>query len=923
LKISWISRIIAVSFPYRCCFTTEDHLMKTLAAALGQRLIQKFSTIVSALALILAATEGIEMHSAVAQTKAQEPPYFNRNLPVEERVKDLIRRMTLEEKVAQLQTTLSDPKGQKLIPPEGLGGVGPMLRPLTAEQAAERANMIQKMAFGETRLGIPVMIHDEAVHGLLANKATSFPQAIALASTWDTDLMSRVATVIGKETRSRGIRQVLSPVINIAHDVRWGRVEETYGEDPYLTARMGVAFCSAIERQGVATTPKHFAANVGDGGRDSYPIQFSERLLREVYFPPFKACVQEGHASSVMAAYNSLDGLPCSANPWLLTDVLRKEWGFGGFVVSDYGSAAGIMNKHFVAATEKDAAALAVQAGLDVELPSIYIYGRPLIDAVKERLVPISALDEAVKHVLRVKFHLGMFEERYVDPKAATAINDAEEHRALAREAARKAIVLLKNERSVLPLKKSLKSIAIIGPAADEVQLGGYSGYGMKTVSLFEGVKGAVTPSTRLLYAKGCEIGFTALPTIQSEDLYPPSAKPGEHGLRGEYFNNMTLSGSPVLVRTDKRVYFEWAMGSPDSSIPVDHFSVRWTGKIVPPVSGVYKLGASTDDGLRLYLDGKLLIDSWFDRGATLDYVELKLEAGRAYDLRMEYYENEGWSYANLVWDVKERPNPLLQSALDSAKHAEVALVAVRIIEGEGYDRASLDLPTPEEELINTVAATGTPTIVILVDGSAVSMGRWKENVAGIVQAWYGGEEAGNGLADVLFGDENPSGKLPITFPQFAGQCPLYYSHTPTGRGDDYSDMSGKPLFPFGFGLSYTTFEYSNLTIDPPSITPKGSVTLSVDVRNTGNRRGDEVVQLYFHDQTASVARPTKELKGFSRLSVEPGETRTVRFTIGPGELSFLNRNLKAVVEPGKILLMVGSSSEDIRATGSFQVTNP
>jgi beta-glucosidase len=897
--------------------------MKTLATALGRMQIQKFSAVASVLVLTLGAANGIEMRSAVAQTKTQEPPYVNRDLSVEERVKDLLGRMTLEEKVAQLQSTLSGPKGQKLIPPEGLGGIGPMLRPLTADQAAERANTIQTMAFRETRLGIPVMIHDEALHGILANKATSFPQAIALASTWDTDLMSRVATVIGKETRSRGIRQVLSPVINIARDVRWGRVEETYGEDPYLTSRMGVAFCSAIERQGVATTPKHFVANVGDGGRDSYPIEFSERSLREVYFPPFKACVQEGHASSVMAAYNSLDGLPCSADPYLLTDILRKEWGFGGFVVSDYGSAAGIMNKHFVAATEKGAATLAVSAGLDVELPSIYVYGKPLIDAVNERLLPISALNEAVRHVLRVKFRLGMFEERYVDPKAAAATNDAAEHRALAREAARKAIVLLKNERNILPLKKSLKSIAVIGPAADEVQLGGYSGYGMKTVSLLEGLKGAVTPATKLLYAKGCEVGFTALPTIPSEALYPPGAKPGEHGLRGEYFSNMTLSGPPVLVRTDKQVYFEWAMGSPDSSIPVDHFSVRWTGKIIPPVSGVYKLGASTDDGLRLYLDGKLLIDSWFVRGATLDYVEVRLEAGHAYDLKMEYYENDGWAYANLVWDVKDRPNPLLQAALDSAKHADVALVAVRIIEGEGYDRASLDLPGSEEELINAVAATGTPTIVILVDGNAVSMSAWKENVAGILQAWYGGEEAGNGLMDVLFGDENPGGKLPITFPQFAGQCPLYYDHKPTGRGDDYSDMSGKPLFPFGFGLSYTTFEYVNLKIEPLSITPKGSVSVSVNIRNTGNTRGDEVVQLYLHDQIASVTRPGKELKGFSRLSIEPGETRTVRFTIGPDELTFFNRNLKPVVEPGEVMVMVGSSSEDIRATGTFQIAKP
>jgi len=865
----------------------------------------------------------IPIYTAIAQSKVQRPAYLNQKLTFDERVKDLLDKMTLEEKVAQLQSTMSEPKGEKLIPPQGLGGIGPMLRPLTAEAAAKKANAIQKFALEETRLGIPVMIHDEALHGLIASKATSFPQAIALASTWDTDLMSRVAVAIGKETRSRGIRQVLSPVINIARDVRWGRVEETYGEDPYLTARMGVAFCAAIEQQGIATTPKHFTANVGDGGHDSYPIQFSERLLREVYFPAFKECIQEGHASSIMASYNSLDGLPCSANPWLLIDVLRKEWGFGGFVVSDYGSVAGIMNMHHVAANVKEAAALAVQAGLDVELPSIYIYGKPFLEAVKEGRILVSAVDEAVKHVLLVKFRLGMFEERYVDPKLAATVNDSQEHRALALEAARKAIVLLKNDRNVLPLKKSLKSIAVIGPAADEVDLGGYSGFGMKTVSLLEGTKNAVTSSTTVLHAKGCVTGFTSLPPIPMESLFPPDAKPGEHGLRGEYFDNRTLSGTPVLVRTDRQVNFEWAMGSPDSTVPVDQFSVRWTGKIIAPVTGLYKFGASTDDGLRLWLDGKLLIDSWFDRGATLDFVEVKLEAGRACDLKMEYYENGGWAYASLVWDLKGRPNPLLQAAVDVAKSAEVALVAVRIIEGEGYDRASLDLPAPEEELINAVAATGTPTIVILVDGSAVTMSKWKDNVAGIIQAWYGGEEAGNGLADVLFGSENPGGKLPITFPQFVGQCPLYYSHKPTGRGDDYSDMSGKALFPFGHGLSYTTFEYANLKIEPASIPVGRSVTVKVDVTNSGDRKGDEVVQLYIHDPIASVVRPVQELKGFSRVSLAAGEKKTIAFTLGRNELSFLNKDLKPVVEPGEIQVMVGSSSVDIRARANFQIERP
>lgn len=857
---------------------------------------------------------------AVAQSQQGKPKYLNPVAPMEERLSDLLSRMTMEEKVAQLQCTLRKIEWGQNLTVNGLGGVGPLLRSYVAKEAAEKGNEIQKLAVEKTRLHIPVIIHDEALHGLIGNDATSFPQAIGLAATWDTDLMGKVATVIGKETRARGIRQVLSPVVNMARDVRWGRVEETYGEDPCLQSRMAVAFCKNIEAEGVITTPKHFIANVGDGGRDSYPIFFSERELREVYFPPFKAAFQEGNAWSVMAAYNAVNDLPCSADKWLLTDVLRKEWGFKGFVVSDYGSVAGIMNKHFVAATPKEGAIKAVEAGLDMELPDIYFYGKPLLEAAKNGSVSKRVIDNAVRNILRAKFRLGLFENPYVDPDAAAAMNDTPEHRALAREAAREAIVLLKNEGNVLPLKKEIKSIAVIGPNADVVKLGGYSGFGMKTVSILDGIKSKLGSAVKVTYEKGCDIGFASLPPVSSEHLVPPDAKPGEHGLKGEYFKNMTLSGPPALVRIDKQVNFEWAMGSPDSTIPPDQFSARWTGKLVPTDSGTYRIGASTDDGLRLYIDGQLLIDSWFDRGATLDAVTLKLEAGREYDVRMEYYENGGWAYASLVWDLKRETNPGIQAAVDAAKGADVAVLAVGIIEGEGYDRANLDLPGDQELLIKSIAETGTPTVVVLVNGSAVTMRNWIDKVPGILDVWYPGEEGGNAVADALFGDYNPGAKLPITFPQFVGQVPLYYNHKPTGRGDDYTDMSGKPLFPFGFGLSYTTFTYSNLQISPKQIAPNGKVEVSVDVENSGGRIGDEVVQLYLHDPLASVTRPVKELKGFKRISLAPNEKKTVTFELTKKELEFLDARMKYVVEPGTIEVMMGSSSDDIRAKSSFEI---
>jgi beta-glucosidase len=863
----------------------------------------------------------LTMITAFCFSQKTKLPYQDPAVATEQRVEDLLARMTVEEKVTQLQCTLRKVEWGKNLTVNGIGGIGPIFRSLTPKQETEAINEIQKLATEKTRLGIPIIVHDEALHGLVSNKATSFPQAIGLAATWDVDLMSRVATVIGKESRSRGVRQVLSPVVNIARDVRWGRVEETYGEDPYLQSRMAVAFCRSIEGEGVLTTPKHFIANVGDGGRDSYPASFTERELREVYFPPFKAAFQEAKAWSVMSSYNSIDGTPASSNKWLLTDVLRKEWGFKGFVVSDYGSVAGIKEKHFVAATPKEGAIKAVEAGLDMELPDIDFYGAPLLEAAKDGSVSMKALDDAVRNILRAKFRLGLFEKPYSDPPSAESLNDAPDHRALAREAARKAIVLLRNENNVLPLKKGLKTIAVIGPNADIVNLGGYSGFGMKMVSLLEGIRNNVGSETKVVFEKGCETGFSSLPAIASEFLIPEGGQPGEHGLKGEYFKNKNLTGNPDLVRIDKKIDFTWAMGSPDSTIPADQFSVRWTGSLTPSSSGTYAIGFGSDDGVRFWIDGKLIIDSWYDRGASLDQVSMKLEGGRVYKLKIEYYENTGWAYASLVWDMKRSANPMIQSAVEAARKSEVALVAVGITEGEGYDRASLDLPGQQEELIRTVSETGTPTIVVLISGSAVTMKNWIENVAGIVDAWYPGEEGGNAIADVLFGEYNPGGKLPITFPQTIGQVPLYYNHKPTGRGDDYTGMSGKPLFPFGFGLSYSTFVYSNLEVKPGRIPPTGTVQVTCEVQNTSMRQGEEVVQLYLHDPVASVTRPLKELRGFKRVALNPGEKRKVTFSLGRDDFGFLDARLSFVVEPGTVEIMLGRSSDDIRLRSGIDIT--
>ncbi|HIE08349.1 MAG TPA: beta-glucosidase [Armatimonadetes bacterium] len=835
----------------------------------------------------------------------QMDPYENPNLPIEERVEDLLKRMTLEEKIHQLHSGGDLPAGN----------LTPVTRGFPPKEGAERSNEFQRRAIEESRLGIPVIVHDEALHGCVAKGCTSFPQAIGLAATFDPDLMYRVAKVIGKETRARGIHQVFSPVVNIARDVRAGRTEESYGEDPYLTAVMGATFCKALQEEGVIATPKHFVANfVGDGGRDSNEIHFSERILREIYFPGFKACIRAG-ALSIMAAYNSLDGTPCSSHPWLLTEVLRWEWGFKGFVVSDYGSIWGIQHKHHVAATVEDTAKLAIVAGMDVELPEVYAYGEALLKAVKEGLVPEEVLDEAVRRVLRVKFMVGLFDNPYADPDEAEKVCGSEEHAKLALEAARKAIVLLKNEKDLLPLdRKKVKRIAVIGPCADVVRLGGYSGVPPRAVTPLEGIKNAVGPETEVIFVKGCDLSLEKFFPIPSECLRAPD---GEEGLKGEYFANKDLRGSPVLVRVDKEVNFDWGMGSPDPKVPPDNFSVRWTGKLIPPETRVYEIYARTDDGVRLWIDGRLLIDSWHDRAVATDVARIRLEAGREYEIKVEYYEHTGFAVAQLGWDYGWELPAGIEEAAEAARNSDVAVIFVGVIEGEGMDRANLNLPGFQEELIEAVLQTGTPTVVVIIGGSAVT-GEWIEKVPAVLMAWYPGQEGGTAIAEVLFGDVNPGGRLPITWPRYVGQLPLYYNYKPTGRGYDYVDMPGTPLFPFGHGLSYTKFEYRNLEIEVDEA--GGNVKVSFEVENVGDREGDEVAQLYIHDLVAMVARPLKELRGFKRITLEPGESKRVTFNLTLDDLAFYDLNMQRVVEPGEFEVMVGSSAEDIRLRGKFEI---
>jgi beta-glucosidase len=786
----------------------------------------------------------------------------------------------------------------------------------TAEQTAVLINEIQKYFVEETRLGIPIIAFDEALHGLVREGATAFPQSIALAATWDTLLVADVGKAITMETKTRGIRQILSPVLNIARDVRWGRTEETYGEDPFLTTQMGVSFISQFEKAGVLTTPKHFVANVGDGGRDSYPIHFNERLMEEIYFPAFKASFQKANAWSVMTSYNSFDGRQCTANDWLLNQKLKKEWGFDGFVISDAGATGGANVLHFTAKDYAESTQQAIEDGLDVIFQTSYDHYTLFYEAFEKGMINEASIDEAVRRVLRAKFKLGLFENPYVDPQEASKWNGTKENRELAKKASLESMVLLKNDDQTLPLSKAVKSVAVIGTDAEEARLGGYSGPGNKPISILEGLKTKLGESVTINYAAGPGRESTNYVTIPKEQLYHYEGGEQKTGLQAEYFNNITLEGEPALTRIDPVIDFRWTLFSPDQEkINYDFYSARWTGKLKAPETGTFKIGIKGNDGYRVYINGELVVDNWTKQTVRTITQDYRFEKGKEYDLKVEFFETVGNVWFKLLWDVGVENDwkQQIQQAVATAQKSDVAIVTVGIEEGEFRDRAYLSLPGHQEELIQSVAKTGKPMVVVLVGGSAITMDRWIDDVPSILDVWYPGDAGGDAIADVLFGNYNPAGRLPITFPVHEAQLPLYYNHKPTGRGDDYINLTGKPLFPFGYGLSYTTFSYEDIQIDAPSISKDQTTTVRFKVTNTGEFDGDEVVQLYLRDILASVARPIMELKGFQRVHLKKGETKELFFEITPEMLTMLNEGMDRVVEPGDFRIMIGSSSNDIR----------
>lgn len=871
----------------------------------------------------------------IVSSQQPGPLYKDPRQPVELRVQDLLQRMNPDEKFWQLFMIpggLQEGKDKYRngifgfqVNTEAQGG-GAAAQMMTygkgsAVQMAKDINAMQHFFLEQTRLGIPIIPFDEALHGLVRAEATVYPQAIGLAATWDTALMHRVAHAIAQETKSRGIRQVLTPVVNIAADVRWGRTEETYGEDPFLTSEMGVAFVSAFEQMGIVTTPKHFIANVGDGGRDSYPIHYNERLLNEIYFPPFRACFERGGSRSVMTAYNSWDGSPATANNRLLNQILKKDWGFKGFVISDAAAVGGSTVLHFTSSGYDDATAAAINNGLDVIFQTSYQHYPLFKEAFDKGLIRQQAIDSAVARVLRAKFELGLFDNPFVPENEAALYVNNPEHRAIAKQAALESIVLLKNEHHSLPLRKQLNKVAVIGEDAKTARLGGYSGPGTRTVSILEGIQQKLGKA-KVLFAAGPGRNTVQYEPVAADYLFHQENGQLVKGLAARYYNNVTATGDAMVSRTDAQVNFQWTLFSPDKKINFDFFSAEWNGFIKAPATQALQLGIQGNEGCRLYINDSLFIDTW--NGQSVDTVlqTIRMVKDQLYKIKLVYHEPSGIARLRLVWNagVPNNWQQQIKEAVATAQKADAAVVVVGIEEGEFRDRAKLQLPGYQEELINAIAATGKPFTVVLIGGSAITMNNWIKQAPAIVDAWYPGDEGGNAVADVLFGDYNPAGRLPISFPVFEGQLPLVYNHKPTGRGDDYDNLTGMPLFPFGYGLSYTDFTYSQLQFSKQRMGKSDSTSVQFVVTNTGNRAGEEVVQLYIRDVVASVARPVKELKGFQRIKLQPGESATLHFTITPEMLSMLDAGLHKVVEPGDFRIMIGSSSKDIRLRDVLQV---
>lgn len=817
--------------------------------------------------------------------------YKDENAPMHERIMDLLSRLSVEEKISLLRATSP----------------------------------------GISRLDIPKYYHgNEALHGVVRpGRFTVFPQAIGLAATWDPVLQEQVATVISDEARARwneldqgreqknqfsDLLTFWSPTVNMARDPRWGRTPETYGEDPYLSGIMGTAFVKGLQGNDsrylkIVSTPKHFAANNEEHNRFVCNPQISEKQLREYYFPAFEACVKEGKSASIMSAYNALNDVPCTLNAWLLTKVLRNDWGFKGYVVSDCGGPSLLVNAHKYVKTKEAAATLSLKAGLDLECGDD-VYDEPLLSAYRQYMVTDADIDSAAYRVLRARMQLGLFDSGEKNPytKISPDVIGSAEHQEVALNAARECIVLLKNQKKMLPLNvKKVKSIAVVGINAGNCEFGDYSGSPViAPVSVLQGIKDRVGDGVKVVYAPW-KSAVDGMELIQGTNF--------PEGLKAEYFDNTKLQGTPK-VRKEEWINFEPANQAPDPFLPKSPLSVRWTGKLRPTVTGQYTFSFTSDDGCRLSLDGKMLIDAWRGHAVRTDTATIYLEAGKDYQLKAEYYDNRDYAVAKLQWRVpqvgKVTRLDLYGEAGKAVRECETVVAVLGInksIEREGQDRYDIQLPADQREFLQEVYKVNPNIIVVLVAGSSLAINWMDEHIPAIVNAWYPGESGGKAVAEVLFGDYNPGGRLPLTYYKSLDELPPFDDYDIT-KGRTYKYFKGDVLYPFGYGLSYTSFKYSNLQVEDG----EDEINVSFQLKNTGKCAGDEVAQVYVKLPERNEVMPVKELKGFERVSLKGGESKKVTIKLRKDLLRYWDEEQSQFVHPsGDYMIMLGASSADIR----------
>ncbi|GHT87691.1 beta-glucosidase [Bacteroidia bacterium] len=858
-----------------------------------------------------------------------EPVYKDASAPIDKRVNDLLSRMTLEEKAAQLDMlsandilkdagTFDEERVVHFFDSMCIGSIHDFY-----PKTAALSNELQRRAIENSRLGIPVLFIEEGLHGYCGVGSTNFPVPIGSASSWDTTLLYNIGRVIATEARAHGIHFLLNPNLDLAREPRWGRTEETYGEDVYLNSRLAVNMVKGMQgndlkdNNAVVAEPKHFGIHgIPENGSNTGPVFIGEREARATHLYVFEKAVTEGKAKGIMAAYHDIDGIPCISSEWLLTDLLRKEWGFDGMVVTDLGAIRRLLQPHYTAVDPKDAVTQAITAGLDMQFYDFDhdVFQSAVVEAVKDGSLSKDKFERAVSAVLKIKFELGLFENPYTDESLIGKVFHNEEHQALALEAGHKSIVLLKNANNTLPLSKNLKKIALIGNLADVSSIGGYGPREAKGVTVYEALKKRFGNDIQINYVQtGISNQYTTVANGLSN-----SVNPSQPGVYAEYFNNTDLSGTPSYTTVEEKLQGYWHNLSPAPGINPDNFSVRYSGTLAIPTSGVYEFNLSSNDFAKLYINNQLLIDNWGDsRGRRGKSEKISLRAGEKVAVRLEYAEIDEEASVEVRWRIAEysSTSEYYAKITQAAASSDVAIVVLGETNqevGEGHDRQNLNLKPMDIDILQAASKGGKPIVSVLLNGRPLVFTPVEEVSSSILEAWFPGENGGNAVVDVLFGDYNPSGKLTISLPKYQGQLPVYYSKHPSSNRS-YTDGNGEPLYAFGHGLNYSSFEYSHFSI-PEQGAIKEDITVTLDVKNTSNVDGTETVQLYVRDKIGSVATPIKALKGFAQVYLKAGETQKVTITVHPEEhLWLINKDMKRVVEPGDFEFMIGSSSSDIR----------